>query len=152
MGRKAVGTAAEAKIASGLSRYGTILPEGWRNLGSGSTRTAYLSPSGVVYKVGRERNNKVEAEAIESFYKQGKAEDENYYIPKAAMFACGVLAMERVEGKKRGGGDSWSVQEERGSAALSALGIADVGRHNYVIMEDGRVGCYDIGYMRDINW
>ena len=27
------------------------MPEGWRTLGSGMFRTAYLSPSGVVYKV-----------------------------------------------------------------------------------------------------
>lgn len=31
-----------------------VLPEGWTEVGDGSTRVAYLSPSGIVYKVCKE--------------------------------------------------------------------------------------------------
>lgn len=49
-----IGSIHEAKLifdACGDRWIDGILPEGWSHLGGGSTREAYLSPSGVVYKI-----------------------------------------------------------------------------------------------------
>lgn len=53
---KRLGHIAEAKIVASLplNEYGNVehghLPKGWKKLGDGAYRSAYLSPSGVVYK------------------------------------------------------------------------------------------------------
>lgn len=59
----AIGSAEEARIA--IEGYE---PKGWQYLGSGSYRSAYLSPTGVVYKVNDD----------DSYYGSNDSEWDNY--------------------------------------------------------------------------
>ena len=76
-------------------------PDGWEYLGSGCYRTAYLSPSGVVYKVEQSENswqsNKGEYETWKRLYLNCKM-PEHSRLPKLSYFPVGrsgVIAIER---------------------------------------------------------
>lgn len=91
------------------AQYGCdVAPEGWRYLGAGCTRTAYLSPGGVVYKVGESHTNLREAEASRKFRKRKSLADQLVFVPKARNWAVMdedsferqyVIAMEYIDGK-----------------------------------------------------
>jgi hypothetical protein len=82
-------------------------PEGWKYLGDGCTRTAYLSPGGVVYKVGESHTNLQEARAARRLRNKKSLADQLVFIPKARNwrvgYECGssqyVIAMEYINGK-----------------------------------------------------
>lgn len=80
-------------------------PEGWKHLGSGSFRSAYLSPDGVVYKVQQNigpycgyQTNEGEYEKWRSLY-FGCKMPEYSRLPKLGYFpikeGVGVIAIER---------------------------------------------------------
>src|SRR5512139_3469767 len=77
-------------------------PKGWRRLGSGCYRTAYLSPSGVVYKVERCSNsyqtNEGEAGALRRY--MFRKFPQGCRLPRYQLFTFdeheGVMAMEHL--------------------------------------------------------
>ncbi len=87
------------------------VPPGWSEIGSGGTRTAYLSPDNVVYKVGSSYINVREAKASRKFRAQKHWESHDIVIPRARAWRIAgereveygrnhvvyVLAMEYVE-------------------------------------------------------
>lgn len=83
------------------------LPEGWQFLGAGSFRAAYLSPSGVVYKVqkdlsgSRYQTNKGEYDAWRRLYFNTKMPRYSRlpkmgYFPVDEFNGIGVVAIERL--------------------------------------------------------
>lgn len=84
-------------------------PEGWKYLGSGSFRSAYLSPDGVVYKVQKDigpwcgyQTNEGEWETWKRLY-LGCKMPKHSRLPKLTYFPIsekvGVIAIERLKGK-----------------------------------------------------
>lgn len=80
------------------------LPEGWTRLGEGSFRAAYLSPSGVVYKVQKDllhgyQTNHGEYEKWRDLYFNCKM-PQHSRLPKLGYFpideGVGVVAIERL--------------------------------------------------------
>lgn len=127
-------------------------PEGWEYLGQGSFRIAYLSPSGVVYKVQKEgahytyQTNKGEHEAWRRLYFNCKM-PEHTRLPKIGYFpideSWGVIAIERLRrgydywGCVPGTNDSltWREVIERISAECR---IGDLGGNNLFLDDDGK--------------
>lgn len=80
------------------------IPEGWKYLAAGVSRRAYLSPSGVVYKVQRNpesdyQGNKGEHETAERVRKSGSV--RGAYIPKTSLYevpGSWVIALEYMNG------------------------------------------------------
>jgi hypothetical protein len=86
------------------------LPEGWREIGSGLYRTAYLSPDGVIYKVESNydtagswgQSNYGEYENILRVILSGK-KVKSARLPKATLFMLDgktVMAMEFIDGQR----------------------------------------------------
>lgn len=102
-----IGTRDEVNaIANWYENGGHEPPEGWECLGSGSYRDAYLSPSGVVYKIqyaeyGDHDANLCEAAAIERGLTLDFAKE---WMPRADIWytealSDPVIAMEHIEGE-----------------------------------------------------
>lgn len=83
-------------------------PEGWTHLGGGSFRSAYLSPSGVVYKVqknlsgSRYQTNYGEWETWKRLYLGCKMPEYSRlprlnYFPIPGKVNVGVIAIEKLE-------------------------------------------------------
>lgn len=75
------------------------LPEGWKYLGDGCYRAAFLSPEGVVYKVehyeGSGQSNAGEAKRLERLHKKCKM-PQGTRLPRYTYYAnSNVIAMER---------------------------------------------------------
>jgi hypothetical protein len=63
--------------------------DGWQNLGSGISRTAWLAPDGVVYKYGEPSANKAEVRNSRRLQRDGMRaflEQHNLYIPKTSLY------------------------------------------------------------------
>lgn len=82
----------------------SLLPKGWKFLGKGSYRWAFLAPDGVVYKVDRKRQsdagNDGEARNFTRITAKGRMPAQ-VYIPAWTLYEFGddryVMAMEKVE-------------------------------------------------------
>lgn len=80
------------------------VPDGWKFLAAGVSRRAYLSPTGVVYKVQRDpgsdyQGNKGEHETAERVRKSGEV--RGAYIPRTALYevpGSWVIALEYMHG------------------------------------------------------
>lgn len=80
------------------------LSDGWRFLAAGISRRAYLSPSGVVYKVMKTtgstyQGNKEEHETAERVRRSGSV--KGAYIPRTHLYkvpGCYVIAIEFMDG------------------------------------------------------
>ncbi|WNN94817.1 hypothetical protein SEA_PHREDRICK_264 [Streptomyces phage Phredrick] len=89
------------------------LPEGWKFLAAGVSRRAYLSPSGVVYKVQRNpesdyQGNKGEHETAERVRKSGDV--RGAYIPRTSLYkvpGSWVIALEYMNGIR--GDEHWEM-------------------------------------------
>lgn len=104
-----IGNAEEAQFISDWYRNSkcvcvTGAPEGWKYLGSGSYRTAYLSPSGVVYKVQQDpgcsyQSNRGEWDTYRRLYYTCKM-PKHSRLPKMGFFpmgsTVGVIAAEFI--------------------------------------------------------
>ncbi len=58
-------------------------PDGWTRIGAGCSRTAYLAPDGVIYKVGRPEDNSNEAMAYAIL---GMLEHLMFAVPKVQEY------------------------------------------------------------------
>ncbi len=84
------------------------LPKGWRYLGHGMYRAAFLSPSGVVYKVetgnriSRMQSNVSEYERILELRFSDDVKETGVIIPKAWLYSVSgrdIIAMEYMDGE-----------------------------------------------------
>lgn len=101
----------KGKADKDFSGYADIpLPDGWRYLGNGAYRCAFLSPSGVVYKIELRSNNgyawgqsnRGEYERILELRYDDRVKAANVYIPKAWLYTIrktDVIAMEFITGE-----------------------------------------------------
>jgi hypothetical protein len=102
-----------------------IVPEGWEKLGSGSYRAAYLSPSGVVYKVNhRLRDSKAQegsnyAEMMNIIkLRKGRRIPDGWAVPDATLYRVPltlrsndyVIAMPKVDTSAPLGGCGWDCE------------------------------------------
>jgi hypothetical protein len=129
------------------------IPGGWRYLGCGMYRTAFLSPTKVVYKLERGRrsniqNNRGEYERILEM-RYDETVRESVIIPKAwlyEIYGTDVIAMEFMDGEwtewhdggtgceycgERFGGTCAYLQFER---LESKLGMSDIHSGNAVFI------------------
>ena len=140
-------TVAEAREAQAIhDKYGKggwnskqrDIEGGWRFLGSGHSRWAYLAPSGTVYKVGQKSCNKAEHDAAQVLR---SVPNDLVGIPQTRYYkSVGILAMEFVQGK------AGIPQEDKDSyrMAIDALGIVDQWYLNFIF--DGvKVWLIDLG-------
>lgn len=153
-----IGSAVEAWTLANAPRDGWGNPEtpaGWRWLGEGVSRTAFLSPTGVVYKFEYDGSgcNMDEYEAAMTIQSKLRASSartvkalKTLYFPKVRYFEnMDILAMEYIEelGDEYGDGPSFCDAEQ----AACDLGIGeDFHRGNVVNMADGRWAIIDFGY------
>lgn len=83
-----------------------VMPEGWKYLAAGVSRRAYLSPTGVVYKVQKTpgsdyQGNKGEHETAEYIRSLGTV--VGAVIPQTALYevpGCYVIALEFMDGER----------------------------------------------------
>lgn len=168
--REAIGTAEYVEVAKSLDLEGyyslhsckeDFTPDGWKFLGNGIDRAAFLAPDGYVYKVPRYRGdssqNDHEAMFCAETHFRFEAGDptvvdafEYVYIPFASQWGRIVVA-EYIDHdcdsvgdyNPEGEGDSyWSEAEIR---AARSLGIGDCHDQNCFRMADGRVAIVDCG-------
>ena len=129
------------------------LPRGWKLLGRGSSRTAFLGPDGLVYKVpsGDTYQNAAEGQAVWLWRKRTDL-PEWLIIPRAHFDSeTGVLVMEYHEGSQPrcAGWDGCScgqavcwVEKLRDAAKL---GWCDQQTANALLTPDGKVVLVDMG-------
>lgn len=158
-----IGSMTEAETILAAHK-GKTIPAGWKEIGSGEYRTAYLSPTGVVYKIERgfrkNQSNRGEYERILELRYDKILAGYGAYIPKAWLYECGrtdVIAMEYVTGAsitlaclldnecKCGPEFSecgWDILDR----VSTASGLTDLHRDNVVfIPEQNRVALIDLG-------
>lgn len=134
---------------------GPVAPEGWKRLGSGCYRTAFLAPSGTVYKVQNNptsyQSNESEAETLRGlmFRKLPKG----CRFPRYQLFMVGegegVMAMERMTSLLRDYGQ-WGEKDRRVRNLKNKLVDAlyelwDLHDQNVGVAEDGAVVPIDLG-------
>lgn len=127
-------------------------PDGWTHLGNGTTREVYLSPSGVVYKVGDHGCNIDEYHCAQKLQDKLRASSARtvratkvLYFPKVRFFeSLNVLAMEYCgEHELEDGSNLYYDALD----ALGKLGLSsDFYYRNGIEMADGRCGVIDLGY------
>lgn len=140
-------------------------PPGWKHLGSGGTRAAYLSPSGVVFKVCHEyeddekSHNEREHENFKKIVRCGKLPG-NWRVPRSYLHhfqtevqrwnystkakevqptRVVILACDYIAGQEIGGwAEGWDECDmEEMERAFLAVGLHDVGGGNAVRCADG---------------
>lgn len=99
-----IGNETDARTALSLPSCRGILPDGWRYIGEGISRFAYLSPEGVVYKVGSDFSNEWEFENFSRLMVDYHyiMQTTRFRIPKMALYHVGVdtvIAAEYVPNK-----------------------------------------------------
>lgn len=141
------------EMAKLLDRY--FVPEGWKLLGAGSSRTAFLGPDGLVYKVpswGDTFQNRNEANVVWAWRK--RTDLPTWCIIPRAHFdtETGVTVMEYHEGTQpkcdgyRGGCEcGQAVCWRYRLGELSNLGWSDTQTANAVLTRDGNVVIIDLG-------
>lgn len=104
-----LGSTENAREALRLNRRSWIkskdYPNGWKKLGSGGTRNAYLGPDGVVYKVqhnSMDKCNVDEAAASRRLRDNKRLAAQGVFVPKARTWRVEgehIIAMEYIDGK-----------------------------------------------------
>jgi hypothetical protein len=144
---------ANLEFAATLDRWADA-PEGWTKLGSGSSRTAFLGPDGLVYKVsgrGDSYQNRAEANAVWTWRKRTDL-PEWCIIPRAYYHAeTEVTVMEYFEGTQPQCGQyagcqcgqavCWKYRRRE----IAKLGWCDEQRANALLTASGHVVIIDLG-------
>lgn len=132
------------------SKCSAELPEGWTFLGAGRDRTAFLSPSGVVYKVchyyyNSETSNDIEHSNFQTIEKSGKL-PVPWKVPKSHLHCFNryhgllgkrterivVMACDYVKGERWSSTYYTPMYE-----AFSSVGLSDTFEGNAISGEDG---------------
>lgn len=117
------------------------LPEGWKYLGSGWSRDAFLGPDGVVYKVARNFGlSRARSQALACSYSEAKtykekhqlAWEHGFRLAECKLLNNSVIAMEYVSKSGRHQLD-WEIMMQ----LEIILGLADLHSDNCWLDEDG---------------
>lgn len=146
-----IGNRKHAQFILDNFRAGHATPDGWRVLGSGSYRIAFLhEESDVVYKVDRYASSykdgyesNVEVRHARSLWKQSGGTGilgTRFRVPKVSAFKFGeqvVVAMEAIKGVLMADSEDKSLCPE-GRLELYRIGrFGDMHDYNYFIDNDG---------------
>jgi len=156
-----LGTEEEARLIYRRRRNGRgPLPRGWKKLGEGASRSAYLSPLGVVYKINKphldEDYNLSEVFNFKRFKSSKKRLPTGWRIAKINLYSfkhegdtINVVAMQYIQGRHE---VLCSYEQEesfyKNSGALRAwkvLELNDVHEGNFVITPEGTKVIIDLG-------
>lgn len=154
------GTEQEARVALEFESYGQEqiwvdpkypyeLPLGWKYLGSGSSRTCFLSPGGWVYKIENE-NARIKHPNMAEYHNYArciKIAIKNWYMPRITLYGFDnrtVLAMEYICGEMDSYGEpgedhfnpAWNIIQE-------LWGIRDLADDNVILMATGQRALID---------
>jgi hypothetical protein len=147
-----LGNAEEAKTIASANDT----PDGWTYLGSGVSRRAYLSPSGVVYKVAitpyERQYNRWEYYASITMRNLPEYEwaRKKVYIPEAEMYGD-VIAMEYIPPSGRTDLSVYDLRESDKDLdhAIRILPLStDLHNGNVEYLPDGRVAVFDLGFAK----
>jgi hypothetical protein len=72
--------------ANGPGIYGNDAPEGWKYLGAGCNRAAYLAPDGFVYKVGNSEDNRQDSFNSRTYRRNRALRALGINIPRANLY------------------------------------------------------------------
>lgn len=152
-----IGTQAEAEVVAGLS-YDSETPSGWEFAGSGCSRRAYLSPSGVIYKVqtGYDDANDNEYVTACALIASG-AIPEGWDVPRIGRYRVEkngktevILAMENLGPNEV---SVWTVEVPVPKGYVShndvvnkVFGVFDSHGGNIRQRADGTLVCIDMGF------
>ena len=164
-----LGTLEEAQLIYRRRKSGAgPLPAGWRKLGEGISRQAYLSPTGTVYKIMGRQDNSNENEYLSCQKIKEGVKNNMTPLPKPWRVAecklykwdglvkkprdyftydwtegevC-VIAMEYIDGQHAPDNDYWSDQ---GDVVFSHLGSGDGHVANWVMSNKGEYVIIDLG-------
>lgn len=126
-------------------------PDGWRKIGEGIARDAYLSPSGVIYKLPRDGRNSSDqsySEAVSADRTGNILPFDGWRIPDVTVFHFGVpiVAMEYVAtGYSAAGPDAIDHYEKTRDVAAEWFGLSDLHYENVRFDNDGTVVIIDLG-------
>jgi hypothetical protein len=128
--------------------------KGWKFLGEGSERRAFLGPDGLVYKMAKYGENyQSPREVVKVWELRGQEIPEWLFIPRSYYSAeFNVTVMEYAEGDKPSSDcdyrcvcDNETCWRKRAKWIKDNLGLIDVHGDNVVILEDGRLALVDLG-------
>lgn len=147
-----LGTLEYAQIAQDLSTGLTAPFEGWRNVGSGSFRTAYLAPDGLIYKVDRnpelsdQYGNRAEWTVWTEWVERG-TNGANITLPDMWLHDNGVMAVEYIESDNTSTVYAWNTVERMCKELLGAayMWVSDVHPGNWRV-KDNTVYIIDFGH------
>lgn len=151
-----IGSPEEALIASKFrvvheyaESYPFELPPGWTFLGHGAWRNAFLSPTGVVYKLQIGDQDTANYEEYQNYLEIIKTPIPGWYVPEVDLYSVGpidIIAMEYIEGEPD---DDVEAEDyyfpEEWFEATNSWGIEDVSPFNIIIMSDGKRALIDMG-------
>lgn len=127
-------------------------PEGWKYINKGCDRSAWLSPSGVVYKVEHRSTyssqNESEASRLKEVWKRPPIEGCRF--PKFDIFTVGdeiVIAMEMIDGPRLADykGPDYDDLHCLMYDLEDKYGLCDVHDENVLVDEDGILVLVDLG-------
>lgn len=154
-----VGSTQEARLI--FRRRYDALPKGWKRLGNGAYRTAYLSPSNVVYKICHENCddhswNVNEYKAYQR-YRTSKAQlPQDWEVAETNMLTfrddsgdVHIIAMEYIEGEHPEIDSNVDYDEffdnTDASTAFRMLNLWDVHEGNFIVTPAGKKVIIDLG-------
>lgn len=131
-----LGSIVWAFLANSISNVHSF---GFRRIGSGGFRVAYLGPDGVVYKVdaGRGQDNSQEFRVWQSWQTNLHLLPDWCQLPKMWLYANGILACEYM------GEDAIDLSYER-KEELWRLGFSDLRKPNLRQLDDGKIAVIDL--------
>lgn len=129
----------------------TQMPEGWKFLGSGISRWAFLAPDGWVYKFGSRYANRNEVDAAQQLFPQ---QDSTLRIPWVEPVGdygdFSVIRCEFMDGEWQDADDvnSRAVRDmwRDLSRFLSRFSIGDVHYGNVCFVDGGTPAVIDLGW------
>lgn len=146
---------AQRARADYYDRPGAQAPEGWKRLGSGCYRIAFLAPSGIVYKVQNNpdsfQSNAEEASTLRRY--MFRKLPKGCRFPRYQLFMVreseGVMAMERMESMLKEyshyKAEHRRVRDLKAALVDALYDLWDLHDGNIGVAEDGAVVPIDLG-------
>jgi len=160
-----IGSLEDARLIYSRRKSGRgAMPKGWKKVGEGVYRTAYLSPDGVVYKICNDKDQSNNDREYQTYlnirksktkYKGWKVNPVHSYNFMYGHDKVVVNASPFVEGKHElvdwgsTDYDKISREEEKINQAFQAFGILDGHDKNYIVSKRGRV-IIDLGGYQEV--
>jgi hypothetical protein len=108
-----IGTLAEATEIANVIAKRAALPSGWSVIGQGAYRTAYLSPSGVVYKSELQHGSKNNAGEARRYREIMALKPKGFRPARCRLFKrYNLLAMEHIVDDRGPVNESWRAMAD----------------------------------------